>query len=98
MPKEKTYNQQDLDIANFKKDIEYIKLELQHITEQLEKNYTDPDLAGWMVTFKRWFSSAILRGQWAYLNDNYGGEGGCRVLISTGRGAEHDRYENNPLH
>jgi hypothetical protein len=25
-----------------------------------------------MVTFKRWFSSAILRGQWAYLKDNYG--------------------------
>lgn len=41
MPKQKLYNQQDLDIANFKKDIEYIKLELQNITEKLEKNYVE---------------------------------------------------------
>lgn len=41
--------------------------------ENLATNYADPDLSGWMTTFKRWFSSPILQSQWGYLKKNYGG-------------------------
>jgi len=40
--------------------------------ENLETTYKEPDLSGWMTTFRRWFTSPILRKQWSYLKDNYG--------------------------
>jgi hypothetical protein len=40
--------------------------------ENLETNYADPDLSGWMTTFIRWFTSPILQIQWTYLKKNYG--------------------------